>query len=98
MSSFKDFLRWYKNEDVVPTLEAMQKMIAFYHYKDINMLKLGCTLPSLANICLHKFTDAKFYPFKEGDEDLWEKIREDVVGGPSIVLTRKAVVDETYIR
>ena len=41
MSSFKDFLRWYNNEDVVPTLEAMQKMIAFYHDKDIDMLKLG---------------------------------------------------------
>ena len=99
MSSFKDFLRWYNNKDVVPTLlEAMQNMIAFYHEKDIDMLKLGCTLPNLANICLHKPTDAKFYPFTEGDEDLLEKIREDVVGGPSIVFTRKAVVDETFIR
>ena len=58
MSSFKDFLRWCNNKDV-PTLEAMQKMIAFYHDKDIDMLKLGCTLPNLANIRLHKFTDAK---------------------------------------
>ena len=62
------------------------------------MLKLGCTLPNLANICLHKSTDAKFYPFTEGDKDLLEKIREDVVGGPSIVFTRKAVVDENFIR
>ena len=62
------------------------------------MLKLGCTLPNLANICLHKYTDAKFYPFTEGDRDLLEKIREDVVGGPYIVFTRKAVVDETFIR
>ena len=98
MNSFKDFLRWYNNKDVVPTLEAMQKMIAFYHDKDIDMLKLGCTLPNLANICLHKSTNAKFYPFTEGDKDLLEKIREDVVGGPSIVFTRKAVVDETLVR
>ena len=98
MSSFKDFLRWYNNEDVVPTLEARQKLIAFYHDKDIDMLKLGCTLPNLANICLHKSTDAKFYPFTEGDKDLLEKFREDVVGGPSIVFTRKAVVDEIFIR
>ena len=98
MSSFKDFLRWYNNKDVVPTLEAMQKMIVFYHDKDIDMLKLGCTLPNLANICLHKSTDAKVYPFTEGDKDLLEKIWEDVVGGPSIVFTRKAVVDETSIR
>ena len=98
MSSFKDFLRWFIKKDVVPTLEAMQKMIAFYHDKDIDMLKLGCTLPNLANICLHKSTDAKFYPFTEGDKDRLEKNREDVVGGPSIVFTRKAVVDETFIR
>ena len=97
MSSFKDFLRWYNNKDVVPTLEAMQKMIAFYHDKDIDMLKLGCTLPNLANLCLLKSTDAKFYPFTEGDKDLLEKIQKDVVGGPSIVFTRKAVVDETFI-
>ena len=51
MSSFKDFLRWYNNKDVVPTLEAMQKRIAFYHDKYIDMLELGCTLANLANIC-----------------------------------------------
>ena len=97
MSSSKDFLRWYNNIDVVPTLEAMQKKIAFYHDKDIDTLRLGCTLPNLANICLHKPTDAKFYPFTEGGKDLLEKIR-DVVGGPSIVFTRKAVIDETFVR
>ena len=97
MSSFKDFLRWYNNKDVVPTLEAKQKMIAFYHDKNIDMLKVGCTLPNLANICLHKSTDANFHPFTEADKDLLEKIRKDVVGSPSVVFTRKAVVDETFI-
>ena len=41
MTTFKDFLRWYNNKDVIPTLEAMQKMIDFYHNKRIDMLKLG---------------------------------------------------------
>ena len=98
MCTFKDFLRRYNNKDVVPTLEAMQKMLAFYHNKGNDMLKLGCTLPNLAKICLHKSTSAKFYPFTETDKDLLQKIREDMVGGPSIVFTRKAVVDETFIR
>ena len=62
------------------------------------MLKFGWTLPNLANICLHKSTEAKFYPFTERDKDLLEKIREDVVDGLSIVFTRKAVVDETFTR
>ena len=93
-----EFFRGYNHKDVVPTLEAMQKMIAFYYDKIMDMLKLGCTLSSLANLCFHKSTNAKFYPFTMGDRDLLEKIREDVVGGPSIVFTRKAVVDETFIR
>ena len=62
------------------------------------MLKLGCTLPNLANICLHKSTHSNFYPFTESNKDLVEKIRKDMVGGPSTVFTRKAVVDETFLR
>ena len=73
-------------------------MIELYHNKEIDMLTLECTLPSLALFCLHKSTDSKFYAFTESDKDLLEKIREDMVGGPSTVFTRKAVVDETFIR
>ena len=75
----------------------MQKKVASDHDKDIDMLKFGCSLPNLANIPLHKSTDGKIYPITEGDEDLLQKIRE-VFGGPSIVFTRKAVVDETFLR
>ena len=62
------------------------------------MLKLGCTLPNLANMCLHKSIIYKFYPFCESDKDLCEKIREGMTGEPSIVFTRKAVVVEKFIR
>ena len=98
MQCFSDFLKLYNNKDVVPTLEAMQKKIEFYHNKGNDMLKLGCTLPNLANMCLHKSTDSKFYPCTESDEEFFEKIREDMVGGLSIVFTRKDGVDETFVR
>ena len=98
MCTFNDFLRWYNNKVVVPTLEALEKMLAFYHKKGIDMLKLECTLPILANICLHKSTSAKLYPFTETDKDLLQNIREDLVGGPSIVFSRKTVVLESFIR
>ena len=62
------------------------------------MLKFGFTLPSLANICLHKSTDSNFHPFTGSDKNLLEKIRENVVGRPSIVSTLKVVVGETLIR
>ena len=97
MSSFKDFLRWSNKKDIVPTLEAMQKLIASYRDMVIDMLKLACSLPNLANICLHKSADAKFNPFTEEDEDLLGKVWQKVVG-PFVVFTRKAVVDETIIR
>ena len=98
MCTFEDFLRWYNNKDVVPTLEAMQKTLVFHHKNGIDMLKPGCTLPNWANICLHKSTSAKFYPFTKTDKDLLQKVQEDMVGGPSIVFTRKAAVDETFFQ
>ena len=89
MQFFSDFLKWCSNKDVVRTLEAMRRMIEFYHNKGINMLKLGSTLPNLANFCLHKSTDSKLYPFTEWDKHLLQKIRKDMFGGPSIVLRKK---------
>ena len=50
MQSFKAFLRWYNKKNVVPTVEAIKKPIEFDHSKQIDMLKLGCTLPKPANI------------------------------------------------
>ena len=35
MTTFKDFLRWYNSKDVIATLEAIQKMIDFYHKKEL---------------------------------------------------------------
>ena len=63
MTVFKDFLQWYNNKDVVPTLETMQILIQFHHKKGIDMLKHSCTLPILASICRHKSIIYKFYPF-----------------------------------
>ena len=98
IQSSADFLKSYNNKDVVPTLEAMQKKFDCHHDKGIDMLKLGCTLPFLANSCLHESTDSKLYPFSDRDKYRLEKIREDMFGGLSLVFNRKALVDETYIR
>ena len=61
------------------------------------MLNIGCTLPNLANACLYKSTDLKFYPFAEAEKDLLENFRKNV-DGVFIVLTRTEVVDENFIR
>ena len=46
----------------------------------------------------HKSTNHKIFPFAESDKDLHDKTRQDMTDGPSIVFTRKAAVDQTYIR
>ena len=74
------------------------KKAGFLSQERNDMLKRDCTLPNLVNTCIHKSTSAKIYAFIETDKDFLQKIREDMVGGPFIVLTRKAVVDETFIR
>ena len=99
MKTFRDFLRWYNNKDVVPTLSAMSKMIESYHFRNIDLLKRGCTFPNLANICLHKkSTSSKFYLFVDSNKDFHEEVRGEMTGGPSIVFTRKALKDKTFIR
>ena len=67
----------------------MQKLVDFYHNKGIDMVKLEWTLPNLAYVFPHKSTTAKFYPQTNSDMDLLEKIREDMVDGPSIVFSWK---------
>ena len=84
--------------DVVPTLNAMTKMILFYHSKQIDMLKLGYTLPNWANRILHSSTDATFFPFCEQDKEYANYIRNWLTRGPSIIFTRYAKVGETKIR
>ena len=39
------------------------------------MIKLGCTLPNLANRCLYKSTNLQvFFPFCENDKDFVKKL------------------------
>ena len=76
MSSLKDFLSCSNNKDVVATLKAMQKMIAFYHDKDIDKLNLGCTLPNLANVCLHELLMQFSIHSQKKIKTFWKKIEK----------------------
>ena len=98
MQVFKDFLEHYNDKDVVPTMTAMHRMVAYYHSKNIDMLKLGLTLPNLANNILHSSTDAKFFPFAKADSWYDSFIRQKLTGSPSIIFTRYAKATETRIR
>ena len=92
IKSFRDFLRWYKVKNVVPTLEAMKKKIDFHHEKGFDMLILESTWPKLANICLHVSSSEKFFPFTESHKNLLPNVGEDMIEGPSIVKHAKLLL------
>ena len=73
MLPIKDILRWFNKTDVVPTLEEVQKNDCFLSRQKYQYVKAYCTLPNLANSCLHKSTDTNFYSFTEADKDQLEK-------------------------
>ena len=76
MESFQDFLIWYNNKDVVPTLEGLQELMQFYHQNVIDILKLGFTLQNLANGILHSSTSLRFVPFNQEEKSFDAYIRE----------------------
>jgi hypothetical protein len=45
MKTFKDFLEWYNNRDVIPFIQAIEKMKQFYINKRLDIFKDGVSLP-----------------------------------------------------
>lgn len=86
--TFANWLRNYNNLDVVPGLEALENMRAFYIEKKINVLKDAV---SISGVSLQYLMQGSI---NRGAE-LWSPCKKEyhmlkgaVVGGPSLVFTR----------
>ena len=75
----------------------MQKMVELCHNKSIDMLKLGCTLQTWSTFFYEFLPGQDFIRTKKKDKILLSKVRENMIGGLSIVFTQKAGVDENQI-
>ena len=75
-----------------------KKRCSFISRTRIDMLKLGFTLPILANRILHSSTSHKFFPFNQQNKSFDDYIREWLTGGPSIIFTRYAKVGNSRIK
>ncbi|KAJ8048248.1 hypothetical protein HOLleu_00491 [Holothuria leucospilota] len=99
METFRDFLIWYNNKDVVPFLEALDKMFDFYKSKDIDMFKQGISVPGLTLRYLFKDIKNDFFClFPNAHHDLYHLFRDNIVGGPSIIFHRYHERDLTKLR
>jgi hypothetical protein len=65
MKTFKDFLEWYNILDVLPFIEAVEKMKTFYKAKKLDLFKDGVSLPGVVLKYLMKGTESDFYLFDE---------------------------------
>ena len=98
MTSFRDFLVWYNNLDVVPFLEAIEKMSLFWKERDIDIFKDGVSVPGLTMKYLFSNVDCYFTLFNDKDKDLYYTMKDSNVGGPSIIFNRYHEKDKTKIR
>ena len=100
MSTFKDFLVWYNNLDVVPFLEAVEKMSAFWQERKIDMFKDGVSVPGLTLKYLFSYLSPQTYfsLCDKANSDLYHLIRDNNTGGPSIIFHRYHEAGKTKIR
>ena len=99
MTTLRDFLVWY-NRDVVPFLQAIARQFAFYQERGIDMFKQGISVPGLTLLYLFNDLPEKTYftIFNEKNKDLHDLVKDNIIGGPSIIFHRYHEKGVTMIR
>ena len=103
MRTFGDWLEYYNNLDVAPFLEALQKMKEFYTGLGVDIFKDAVSLPGLSQQYILRKTLQPRRGYKPPElyapnAEAYAMLKAAVVGGPSLVFTRKHVAGETRIR
>ena len=103
MQTFGDWLEYYNNLDVAPFLEALQKMKEFYTSLGIDIFKDAVSLPGVSEKYILRKTLQPRWGYKPPElyspnKEAYAMLKAAVVGGPSLVFTRKHVAGETRIR
>ena len=103
MKTFGDWLEYYNNLDVAPFLQALQKMKEFYTTLGVDIFKDAVSLPGVSQQYILRKTlkgrkDYKSPELYAPKKEAYDMLKAAVVGGPSLVFTRKHVAGETKIR
>ena len=103
MRTFGDWLEYYNNLDVALFLEALQKMKEFYTGLGVDIFKDAVSLPGVSQqYILRKTLQPRrgYHPpeLYAPNAEAYAMLKVAVVGGPSLVFTRKHVAGETLIR
>jgi hypothetical protein len=98
--TMRDYLVAYNNKDVGPMLDGVETMRQYWRESGLDMLRDGQSLPGLALRDL--FTDLPSMSYvprmAEVNKDMHEMLKNNIVGGPSIVYHREHTALVTKIR
>ena len=98
MRTVRDFLVWYNNSDVVPFVEAVEKMKVFWQERQIDMTQC-ISLPGLAFKFAMSFLKEPNLHLSVFDSPLLHDLfRTNMVGGPAIIFKRYAEANKTFLR
>jgi len=97
MKNLKDYLIYYNNLDVVPFVEAIEKMKKFYYEKDLDMFKDAISIPGLANKYMFNSSEDAKFDLIDNLED-FQIFKRNNVGGPSIIFNRFQEKNKTKIK
>ena len=85
--------------DVIGFVKALEKQMTFYRSLGLDMLKESISLPGLAlKFAFQDARDAKFHLFGPKHGHLHRMVKDNVVGGPSILFHRHHRAGETRIQ
>ena len=103
MQTIGDWQKYYNNLDVAPFLEALQKMKEFYTGLGVDIFKDAVSLPGVSQQYILRKTLQPRRGYKPPElyapnKEAYAMLKAAVVGGPSLVFTRKHVAGETRIR
>lgn len=100
MKNLRDFLVFYNLRDVVPFLEACTTMLSLYWARfGIDIFREAMSLPGVTERYLFKsIPNTRFSLFSENTKEIYYSLKSSMRGGLSMVMSRLAIKDETYIR
>ena len=91
-------LKYCNSIDVFPVHSAVAKMSEFYEQHKIDLLKETLSMNGAANKTLSRSNkDECIFVFGFNSESLYQSVRSNVVGDPSIVFNHYEKVNETVI-
>ena len=96
MQNMRDYLIYYNSLDVGPAMEAIDKHMSLLYKLGIDPLKESFTISGVAFQYLFIKSYAPLSLMNR--RELFYSLKASLIGGPSIVFTRHAKVDETRIK